>query len=437
MATLAAHDQENAIRNISIGPGGKPLNAGVKGLGAKTPGNKAPKTPFKVPLNDENVIKQAGKSVLKNTGKGNENAFLTPAGPRTRAPLGMKTTNANSKAFQTPAPLGSSAKTQKISPRLRRPKVKVHQPEAAAESEDDVPEVEYMPPKEVPLLDDMDDYLPKDWNFPKIDGQNMARGIWEAYHNPIEDDGRPKKLREFEEQLEREKKQRDVDFDKVFSAQMAKDEAEVRRYMGIEDPKDDVPKPKRTTSNISTMRARSAAQALSPAAPKRTFAAPTAAVRSRLPSGFVSSKKTTRPLVEPTPARRAAAVAASNSTIGYAQGRAGRAAPAARKPLSNVTKPAPFSTTTTRRPASTVRSRSAFSRSSSTATDATLVPADEEAYRTAADVERELELLLLARDEEEEEQEDSAWVNSFHAQLQVDAVDEELEDFQLTLPEGF
>jgi hypothetical protein len=80
MATLAAHDQENAIRNISIGPGGKPLNAGAKGLGAKTPGNKAPKTPFKIPLNDENVFKQAGKSVLKTNGKGNDNAFVTPAG---------------------------------------------------------------------------------------------------------------------------------------------------------------------------------------------------------------------------------------------------------------------------------------------------------------------------------------------------------------------
>jgi hypothetical protein len=87
MATLAAHDQENAIRNISIGPGGKPLHAGVKGLGAKTPGNKAPKTPFKVPLNDENVIKQAGKSVLKTNGKGNENAFLTPAGKRREGSL--------------------------------------------------------------------------------------------------------------------------------------------------------------------------------------------------------------------------------------------------------------------------------------------------------------------------------------------------------------
>jgi len=81
MATLAAHDQENSIRNFAIGPAGKPLNAGAKGLGTKTPGNKAPKTPFKVPLNDENVFKQGGKSVLKGKGgKADDNAFVTPAG---------------------------------------------------------------------------------------------------------------------------------------------------------------------------------------------------------------------------------------------------------------------------------------------------------------------------------------------------------------------
>jgi hypothetical protein len=358
----------------------------------------------------------------------------------------MKTTNAKSNAFKTPAPL-SSAKTQKVSPRLRRPKVKVHQPELDAESEDDVPEVEYMPPKEVPLADDMDDYLPKDWKFPKIDGENMARGIWEAYHNPIEDDGRPKKLREFEEELEKEKKKRDVEFDKVFSAQMAKDDAEMRRHMGIDAQKPTLSRaaPKRATTGVSTINARSAAQALSPAA-KSNFAAPTAAAKSRLPTGLVSSKKTTKPLAEPSTSRRAAAVAASHSTIGYAQGRAGRAAPAARKPLSNVTKPAPFSTTS-RRPLatstapsraapSTVRSRSAFSRSSSTATDATLVAPDqdEQPYRTAEDVERELELMLLSRSDDEDE---DAWTSSFNNQLHADPLDEELEDFQLQLPEGF
>jgi hypothetical protein len=364
----------------------------------------------------------------------------------------MKTTNAKSNAFKTPAPLGSSAKTQKLSPRLRRPKVKVHQPEAATESEDDVPEVEYMPPKEIPLLDELDDY--KDFKFPNLTNKDTVRGIWQAYTNPIEDDGRPKKLREFEEEHDRSKKKRDEDFDKLFSAEQAAEEAEARRHMGVEVPKTTQQKaaalqPKRTTTNISTMRAKSAAQALSPVSAKPSFAAPTAAAKSRLPTGFISSKKTTKPLIEPTPARRAAAVAASNSTIGYAQGRAGRAAPTARKPLSNVTKPAPFSTTaTTRRPTPTssssaasrptgslARSRSAFSRSSSTATDATLVQ-EEQPYQTAADVERELELMLLARDEEENGDEDR-WMNSFNSQLAGDVVDEELENFQLRLPEGF
>jgi hypothetical protein len=94
MATLAANDQENAVRHLQAGAAGKPLNAGIKGFGAKTPGNKAPKTPFKVPLNDENAVGNAGKSVLQTKGKGSENvlftskkggrldanAFVTPAG---------------------------------------------------------------------------------------------------------------------------------------------------------------------------------------------------------------------------------------------------------------------------------------------------------------------------------------------------------------------
>lgn len=81
MATLAAHDQENAVRSLQVGPGGKPL-------GAKTPGNKAPKTPFKVPLNDENVFTRGGKgdgkgNLLMTTTKGGKldaSAFVTPAG---------------------------------------------------------------------------------------------------------------------------------------------------------------------------------------------------------------------------------------------------------------------------------------------------------------------------------------------------------------------
>jgi len=70
---------------------------------------------------------------------------------RQRAPLGMKTTNAKAK---TPAPIGtnkpertnrrtSTQKAKKIAPLVPQ-----SEPETAAKSvQDDVPDIEYMPPK--------------------------------------------------------------------------------------------------------------------------------------------------------------------------------------------------------------------------------------------------------------------------------------------------
>lgn len=340
----------------------------------------------------------------------------------------------------------------------------MHQPEVEAESEDDVPEIEYMPPKEVPLLDDMDDYLPRDWDFSILSGENAARGIMSAYHNPIEDDGRTRGQREFEESLERDRKKRDEEFDKIFEAQMAKDDAESKRYFGIKEMKKEVLKPTvkvipsaRPATGLSTMRARSAAAALAPAdrsTPR--FGASTAAAKSRVPASFVSGRKTPKSLAEPTATRHSrhvSAVVSSKSTIGYAQGRAVRSGSAMRPPLSNVTKPAGPNISTSRRAGTTTpsfapahqRAVSAaasskprpFSRSSSTSTTATLVvqPQADPFEETAESVERELELLAL-QDEESEEAE--AWMNSFNDQLGgVDLLGEELEDFQLLLPAGF
>jgi len=82
----ARADQENAVHAHN-----KSLNGGLKGLSTKTPG----KTPFKVPLNDENAAQEFGKTGgLKTTGKGggfgltvgkngsklDKSAFVTPAG---------------------------------------------------------------------------------------------------------------------------------------------------------------------------------------------------------------------------------------------------------------------------------------------------------------------------------------------------------------------
>lgn len=83
-------NQENDVYARQNAAAAKPLNQGVKGLAPKTPGNKAPKTPFKVPLNDENAAFGAGKTGGKGKqdglfgegkgGKADKSVFVTPAG---------------------------------------------------------------------------------------------------------------------------------------------------------------------------------------------------------------------------------------------------------------------------------------------------------------------------------------------------------------------
>jgi hypothetical protein len=93
---LAARDQENLVHGHQQAAASKPLNQTTRGIPPKTPGNKYPKTPLKVNLNDENeptgVV--GGKPVLGTKGKGLENlitgarngatfdknAFITPMG---------------------------------------------------------------------------------------------------------------------------------------------------------------------------------------------------------------------------------------------------------------------------------------------------------------------------------------------------------------------
>ena len=67
---LAARDQENLVHGHQAAAAAKPLNQGLGQLLPKTPGNKVPKTPFKVPLNDENILGGlgGGKTGLKTVG---------------------------------------------------------------------------------------------------------------------------------------------------------------------------------------------------------------------------------------------------------------------------------------------------------------------------------------------------------------------------------
>lgn len=160
----ARADQENFVHGQQQAAAAKPLNQGVRGLGAKTPGNKAPKTPFRRPLNDENddfaaktglkTGKKGGDTLFTKAQKGSDldkNAFLTPAGPRNRAPLGMKTTNAKAGMLKTPNAQTEAKSAQRtVSPRLRRAKVKIHQAETVrCPVSNAEPDIEYMAPRSV------------------------------------------------------------------------------------------------------------------------------------------------------------------------------------------------------------------------------------------------------------------------------------------------
>ena len=77
---LAAHrDQENLVLHQAAG--GKSLAQGKGQLQPKTPGARYPKTPLKVPLNDENAVHVlGGKSVLGGRSKAAGNEQMTVKG---------------------------------------------------------------------------------------------------------------------------------------------------------------------------------------------------------------------------------------------------------------------------------------------------------------------------------------------------------------------
>lgn len=87
---LAFRDQENLAHSHQTVAASKPLNQSTRQLQPKTPGNRPPKTPLKVPLKDENDPLAFGKKTVKTIGKQNENtrpsakdAFVTPMGMHT------------------------------------------------------------------------------------------------------------------------------------------------------------------------------------------------------------------------------------------------------------------------------------------------------------------------------------------------------------------
>ncbi|KAL5340545.1 hypothetical protein BJX70DRAFT_361314 [Aspergillus crustosus] len=343
---LALRDQENLVHAHQTVAASKPLNQSVKQFQPKTPGNRAPKTPFKVPLKDENDPLAIGKSTVKTFGKQIENArpsvkdaFATPMGDaRQRAPLGMKTTNAKAKGLQTPgAPLGtikpertvkrgSTQRVKKFSPFVEQPRPEVQvQP-----LQDDVPDIEYMPPKPKDLPDYPDD-ITYDTTFPQFQPKNFALGLESVYgDNEVGSDGLNKRQRKYQQDSAAYDKMVDEAILKQiesigFSEHSDDDQPLVsdipHRRIAVRSSRVAVGKSK-YTNGVSTVRARDAAKALSgnERSVPRPRAAPVMKPRTRVTSSLFPSKKPRAP-ANPSSLRHTAAAATSQTTVGYTKGR--------------------------------------------------------------------------------------------------------------------
>ncbi|OGM45599.1 hypothetical protein ABOM_006295 [Aspergillus bombycis] len=379
---LALRDQENLVHAHQTVAASKPLNQGVKQLQPKTPGARAPKTPFKVPLNDENDPLAFGKKTVKGAGKQNgaakpsvKDAFVTPmAETRQRAPLGMKTTNAKARGLQTPAPpagavkpekTGKRASTQRVkkfAPLLEQSKAEVHDKPA----EGDVPDIEYMPPKPKELPD-IPDEITYDTKFPQFQPKNLALGLETVYgHTEIGPDGLTKRERKLQEDS--------IAYDKMIDDMILKQVESI----GFEEASDneqnepcveEVPprryETRRTramsarekqTSNIPTVRARDAAAALS--GTERTLRPRPVSIpkpKPRVASSLFSSRKPRTP-INPSSMHHTAAVANSKTTVGYTKGRDVSSKLHGKSPSTTKGQPIPqgiFSTDTYVRPSGT------------------------------------------------------------------------------------
>ncbi|OJJ42954.1 hypothetical protein ASPZODRAFT_136821 [Penicilliopsis zonata CBS 506.65] len=351
---LAVRDQENLVHAHQTNAAAKPLNQGLKQLQPKTPGARAPKTPFKVPLNDENNPLAFGKKTVKAAGNRNENtklgkdAFVTPfAGGQSRAPLGMKTTNAKTRGLQTPGPWKGTVKPEKTNKRsstaqrVKKAAPIIQQNQISTQDkvvENDVPDIEYMPPKPKELPD-FPDEINYDTSFPQFLPRNLALGLEKTYAGSRSLTKGERKLREdsaaYDKMVDEMimKSLETINFEEsdfpdqvegeVVKEEMAKEATKSRRGAKAANIKPTV------TSKVSTVKLRDAATALSgvkPISSTTSSRPPSSGHTSRPASRPGSSLLASRRIRTPTPTnpssmRHSAATASSKTTVGYAKGR--------------------------------------------------------------------------------------------------------------------
>ncbi|KAK5630729.1 hypothetical protein RRF57_006444 [Xylaria bambusicola] len=227
---LAAHNQENVTFSRQHAAAIKQQQGQAnRPLGAKTPGAKFSKTPMKVPLNDENGANAMTSKVLKGADK---SAFATPISSiplrnsvcretcadreiaqRARAVLGDKTTNAKAKGMQTINVKSAVKEIEKsqarlqhtVRPRQREPqtetrKLQVHAEEPDTFSDEDV---EYCPPRPKDLPYESDVFPDGVLTFDALRPENMMKGYYRYYFNPVDENGISKRDRELAQETKK------------------------------------------------------------------------------------------------------------------------------------------------------------------------------------------------------------------------------------------
>ncbi|KAK6538207.1 hypothetical protein TWF694_011088 [Orbilia ellipsospora] len=198
---VSARDRENRVLHGATQNG--------KAQFPKTPGQGPSKTPFAGRKGDENA---AGLMPIpgKTTFKAHAEAFQTPMGPQSRVPLGGKDTNLKAKHnLLYNDPLQQTTKPNKAGPasdtkqsaRARRQTRLSITPKTLTSEDDELPEIEYIPPAPQDLPDIPDDYTRIDVSIVK---QNLFR---DANSTPMYDARRReqfRKLTEYDESKEEE-----------------------------------------------------------------------------------------------------------------------------------------------------------------------------------------------------------------------------------------
>ncbi|EFE30739.1 uncharacterized protein ARB_02438 [Trichophyton benhamiae CBS 112371] len=338
MLSIRGQGQENLVNAHQTAAASKPLNQGVRHLLPKTPGKLPPKTPFRLPLHDENRPLTFGKGLGAGIGKS-----VVLKGQDENAALQGKGKGADKKALATPAGTikqrsakrGSTRKVKKAAP---LPEQATQEKTVTVEEEEPEREIEYMPPKPKPLPDD-DGYITYDTTFPHFKGNNFARGWEKLYEDTsVGEDGLTAKQREEKELDDAYNKHIEeliqAQIDSIGTLELdgegddAKAEAEESRPVSRATTKS-----QRSERTVSTLRSKSAAQALAmdPKESVRTRSSARLAAKAAAKAATATTatttkqKKTTEP-TNPSSMRHTAAVASSRSTLGYSKGREALAA---------------------------------------------------------------------------------------------------------------